>query len=722
MRRNTQLLSALLLVVMVALFLAACGTQQAPTATPSPAPQATATSVPADAWQRIQQAGKMVVGVSADYPPFESYDDNFQLTGFDIALMQEIGKKLGVAVEFNDFAFDGLVGAIQLGQIDGAISAVSATPERQRYVDFSNVYYVGTDAILVSEDTTLPQLKTPEAMSTLSIGVQKGTVYEQYVQEQLVDTGLMPKTNLYVYTDIDQAIKDLRAGRITAVMLDLYPAQQFAATAGDLKIAARDLNPQRYAIALPKGQAALRRVINVALQELQNEGVVASLAKQYLDLEPQELVPVPTPSPEPPAPTLAPSEPTATPVPPPAGCIDGMAWVADLSYDDAGMSSPPTVQPGQQFVKGWRVRNSGTCTWTNSYFLGFVRGNTPAAQMGGQPVFVNGAVPPGATYDFQVTLTAPTTPGIYQGFWQMTNAQGVQFGETVWVTVEVPAMPTPTPVPPPPTQNISFTASASSIQQGQCVTISWSVTGAQAVYYFQDGQNWQNNPVPSQGSRQECPLQTTNYYLNAVFSNGQTQTRTLTVTVQPVVGAPVITQFDLDPPGPITVGQCSNVLWNVQGEVSRVTILRNSVALWDGAPVRGNVQDCPATAGTITYGIQATGPGGVSQAVRYLTVNPSTQPTPTAPPPPPAQPIIYGFTVQAAQIQQGQCVAVGWQTGGGTNITRVRRGGAIILDNGPLSGSVQDCPTQLGTVIYQLEAVGFDSSVFQEAGLDVQGP
>ncbi len=96
-----------------------------------------------------------MVGTSADYPPFAFYDDKFQLDGFDIALMKAIGEKLGVEVEFNDFAFDGLGNALQLGQIDAAIAAISVTPERQELVDFSDVYYVGADALLVAEQTAL---------------------------------------------------------------------------------------------------------------------------------------------------------------------------------------------------------------------------------------------------------------------------------------------------------------------------------------------------------------------------------------------------------------------------------------------------------------------------------------------------------------------------------------------------------------------------------------
>ena len=70
-----------------------------------------------------------------------------------------------------------------------------------------------------------------------------------------------------------------------------------------------------------------------------------------------------------------------------------MAWVADLSYDDDNMKNPPVLQPGEPFQKGWRVRNTGTCTWDNSYSLNYVRGNQYGAQMNGQPVGIQGQSP-----------------------------------------------------------------------------------------------------------------------------------------------------------------------------------------------------------------------------------------------------------------------------------------------------------------------------------------
>jgi hypothetical protein len=112
-----------------------------------------------------------------------------------------------------------------------------------------------------------------------------------------------------------------------------------------------------------------------------------------------------------------------------------MKFVADVSYGDNNMKNPPFVTPKEGFVKTWRVQNTGTCTWTPKYQLVFAYGNVAAAQMSGQPANIPANVTPGQTIDLSVTLIAPFEPLTYQGFWQMENASGGRFGQTIWVAI-----------------------------------------------------------------------------------------------------------------------------------------------------------------------------------------------------------------------------------------------------------------------------------------------
>ena len=412
-----------------------------------------------NSWARVQEAGVLRVATSADYPPFSYYNDDYVIDGFDPALIRDIGIVLGVNTEISDYAFEGLASALRVGQEDVAIAALSITPEREAEFDFSNIYYVSQDGILAQTDSDIGRITNPSQMAGLRVGVQRFTVYESWAQDVLVGGGIISQDQLFTYSKPEHAVDDLKQQRLDLVIMDLQPATA-ALSMGGLKLAGQGLNQQRLAIALPKGANALRAKINDALLYMQNEGRVNQLVQHYLGLNPEDIIPPPTPEPTPeftetPLPTATDDPNTPTPTP----CIDAMEFVQDLNYDDEDLTNFPDVDPGEAFQKGWRLKNSGSCTWTGSYFIKYSHGSDPAAQMGGQPTSIKGEVKPGQTYDMYIDLVAPQEPGEYVGYWQMHNSENKPFGQTIWVAVEVrnlnPETPTATVTPqttPTPTE------------------------------------------------------------------------------------------------------------------------------------------------------------------------------------------------------------------------------------------------------------------------------
>ena len=385
-----------------------------------------------DSWEKVQAAGVLRVATSADYPPFSYQNQDFMIDGFDPALIREIGNKLGVQVQITDYAFDGLGAVLEVGQADVAIAAISMTSERGAFVDFSNVYYVGKDGILARAGSGIERIDQIPQFGGKRVGVQKRSVYEAWAQKYLVDLGVIPQDKLFAYAKPEHAVNDLKLDRLDVVIMDLQPAVQTLADP-ELKLVGQGLNQQLLAIALPKGSEALKAQIDQALLTLQNEGRVTQLAQTYLGLRPEDIIPPPTP------------EPTQAP------CVDAMQFVDDLNYDDKDLTEFPVLDPGKTFQKGWRIKNTGTCIWNNAYFIKYVHGNNPAAQMGGQPTTIKNAVEPGRTYDMYVDQFAPKVAGKYVGYWQMHNAAGVPFGQTIWVAIEVrdtaPGAPTVTVTP-----------------------------------------------------------------------------------------------------------------------------------------------------------------------------------------------------------------------------------------------------------------------------------
>jgi len=109
-------------------------------------------------------------------------------------------------------------------------------------------------------------------------------------------------------------------------------------------------------------------------------------------------------------------------------------FIADVNYPDGAK-----VSPGQTFVKTWRVQNVGTCTWDADYQLVFDNGDRMGGSVSQQ--LANGHIPPGATVDISVQLTAPDEPGTYHGDWKFRDPNGNTFGLTtgnpIWVEIEV---------------------------------------------------------------------------------------------------------------------------------------------------------------------------------------------------------------------------------------------------------------------------------------------
>jgi hypothetical protein len=129
---------------------------------------------------------------------------------------------------------------------------------------------------------------------------------------------------------------------------------------------------------------------------------------------PANVTPTATPT------TVPTATPTMTATPPGTTCTDQIEFVSDVTIPD-----DTELLIGEEFIKTWRLKNIGTCTWTNQYALVFVDGD----QMNGSsPLPLTSSTAPGATLDISVNMKAPGTTGTYRGNWKLRNASGVNFG------------------------------------------------------------------------------------------------------------------------------------------------------------------------------------------------------------------------------------------------------------------------------------------------------
>jgi hypothetical protein len=114
----------------------------------------------------------------------------------------------------------------------------------------------------------------------------------------------------------------------------------------------------------------------------------------------------------------------------PSGQIacDSSSYISDVTVPDGTV-----ITAGSSFVKTWLLQNTGACTWTAGYRLSFHSGDL----MGGSDSLVASSVPAGSQSSISVNLTAPSTPGVYTGQWQMKNEQQQPFGNIITVVINV---------------------------------------------------------------------------------------------------------------------------------------------------------------------------------------------------------------------------------------------------------------------------------------------
>jgi polar amino acid transport system substrate-binding protein len=231
----------------------------------------------------IKKAGKIVVGTSADYPPYEfrkEIDGNSEFVGFDIEIAKEIAKSLDVELEIKDMAFDGLLMALNADKVDFVIAGMVPKPERAKVVDFSKIYYLMRQRILINKDN-IDTLKTVEDLSGKRIGVQKATTQEDAANAEIKDPQIKALEKL---PDI---ILDLKNNKIDAVVIEETVGRTYASKSNDLMLiddVAFKNEQGGTAVAVKKGNTDLVDLINNTLDTLMKDGSIDKFVTEAIEM------------------------------------------------------------------------------------------------------------------------------------------------------------------------------------------------------------------------------------------------------------------------------------------------------------------------------------------------------------------------------------------------------------------------------------------------------
>jgi polar amino acid transport system substrate-binding protein len=221
---------------------------------------------------QIKAKGELVVGTSADYPPYEFHteiDGVDTIVGFDIDIAQAIADDLGVELKIVDMSFENLLMSLANDEFDMVIAGIEENEERAKTCDFTEPYLESKNLILVKKEnedkyTTLESLKGAKA------GAQNGTIcYDRSVK-------YCGEENTVGLAKVNDLVMELNAGKVDLLFLDYMAVIAYAngnddLVAVDCGIPSDDLG---YSIAVKKGNTELVDYANGVLDKLKEDGSI----------------------------------------------------------------------------------------------------------------------------------------------------------------------------------------------------------------------------------------------------------------------------------------------------------------------------------------------------------------------------------------------------------------------------------------------------------------
>ena len=275
MKKNTwkKLMSLALGAMMMLSLLTGCGSK---TEDSAPADSTPAEETPAEPaavaslLEKVKTSGKLVVGTEAQYAPYEFKDLNANFAGCDMWLAQQIADSLGVELEVVDMAFDGIIPAVQSGQVDLGIAAFTNTPERAEEIDFSDLYETSAQLLIVKAGNA-DTYSTKESLVGLKVGAQKGTIQSQLIQSAL------PESELFELEKYPALALEVQNGNIAGLVVDQAVGEALVASSnGALEVSNFTFTAEEASfgksVVIAKGNEDLVAVVNEVINKVTADG------------------------------------------------------------------------------------------------------------------------------------------------------------------------------------------------------------------------------------------------------------------------------------------------------------------------------------------------------------------------------------------------------------------------------------------------------------------
>lgn len=225
---------------------------------------------------------ELVILTSSGYEPYEMIDENGELIGFDIDLMNAIAEYLEISIEWKDVDFDGIIASLQTNQADAAIAGISPTAERAEVVDFTVVYFSEEGGLInmMVFDPSKVTITSLDDLAGLTVGAQLGTIQAGLLDELSQEIGFTTDFR----NQNAQIVQEIALGNIDVLVVEqLVASSILAANEGLSQVALdSDLQSAGNAIALPKGSPYTAQ-FNEAIQALTEDGTIQALVEKWFN-------------------------------------------------------------------------------------------------------------------------------------------------------------------------------------------------------------------------------------------------------------------------------------------------------------------------------------------------------------------------------------------------------------------------------------------------------
>ncbi|WP_306215734.1 transporter substrate-binding domain-containing protein [Actinoplanes sp. RD1] len=233
---------------------------------------------------KLVKSGALTTCTHLPYAPFQSKDDTGKVVGFDVALVDLVAKKLGVAQEIVDTPFEGIKSGSDLnaGKCDVAAAGMTITDERKKVLDFSEPYFDATQALATLAGK---EVKTLEELKGKRIGVQGATTGEDYIKAQVKEKGL--DLEVVSFKDLAAAQQALATNQIAAAVGDLPVWNEYVkANPGKAVVTAGFDTGEQYGFAVKKGNAELLKAVNDAIAAARADGTYDTIYQTWIGEKP----------------------------------------------------------------------------------------------------------------------------------------------------------------------------------------------------------------------------------------------------------------------------------------------------------------------------------------------------------------------------------------------------------------------------------------------------